>query len=791
MAPPKTLHDQLVGARMIGLGNTLRSIFYPARRDRIERRFAPAPVDAHARPAGKPLSAEQTPNGARIQFENARLAVRFLAPDCVQMCWDGDETLPSYGIAKSEWPATETRFSETSAGWSVHGAALHVSVSRDGIIRYHDAAGRGLREELPVVQAGDGWSQHALTAEGECLYGLGGRAAPINRARGGKATASYRFWNRDPGGAYGPGDDPLYICMPVYLSLRDEDCLLVFHDTSFDGTITIDNGIDVAFAGGPRRTYLISGTPRTVITRFTELTGRPPIPPRWALGYQHSRWGFATETEVRRVIQGFRDNDLPLGVLHLDIEHMRGFRTLTTDPTAFPTLAELSEELHRDGIRLVVIVDPGVKKDRRFDLYAEGLERKAFCTLPDGTVFEGIVWPGPSVFVDYTDPAARKWWGTRYQGEISRGVDGFWHDMNEPACFTASGSPTFPLSVRHALEGRGGDHREAHNVFGMLMNRAGFEGLAAERPDRRPFIVTRSGWVGMQRYSWSWTGDVQTSWEALRMTPAMALGLGLCGLPYTGSDIGGFSGVPSPELYARWFQLGSFMPFFRTHCAINLSPREPWTFGPRVLGIVKACMEQRLRLLPYWYTLTWEAATTGLPLLRPLFWSEPARVDLREVDDAFLVGDDLLVAPVLEEGAVNRSVILPRGTWYPLDGEALEGGPTPVTLSAPLEVLPVLARGGSIIPMREGRALVLHAFAPHGGESCAGILYSDEGEGFGPRRVDTFILSPAEGEKPPAFTWTTTGEYAFPYAEVTIIPHGFRDTRITIGGKLPVKVSIG
>jgi alpha-glucosidase len=786
----KVLRARIVGIRMIGLGNTLRSIFYPSWRDRIERRFASPKMNASPRLVGKALSAEKTPHGALIQFENSRLVIHFLAPDCAQVAWDGDESAPSYGIAKSEWSVVATQFSESRDEWSVRAEALHISVTRDGVIRYQDTAGHGLREELPATRAGIGWTQHAERAEGECIYGLGGRAAPLNRARGDKGPASYRFWNRDPGGAYGPGDDPLYICMPVYLSVRDTGCLLVFHDTSFDGTITIDKGIDVAFDGGPRKTYLITGTPSAILTRFTELTGRPPIPPRWAFGYQHSRWGFGTEREVRRVVQGFRDNNLPLGVLHLDIDHMRGFRTLTTNPVTFPTLAELSKELHTDGTRLVVIVDPGIKTDGKFDLFAQGLKRKAFCTLPDGNLFRGTVWPGSSAFVDYTDPAARAWWGTRYSDEISRGVDGFWHDMNEPACFTMSGSPTFPLCVRHSIEGRGGDHREAHNVFGMLMNRAGHEGLAAERPDRRPFIVTRSGWVGMQRYSWSWTGDVQTSWSSLRMTPAMAIGLGLCGMPYTGSDIGGFSGVPTPELYTRWFQLGSFMPFFRTHCSLGLPQREPWSFGPRVLSIVRGCMQERIRLMPYWYTLAWQAAQTGLPLLRPLFWNEPSRRDLREVDDEFLVGDDLLVAPVLEEGAVSRSVVLPCGPWYPWEGAALEEDQQPVALAAPLEVLPVLGRGGSIIPTHEGSALVLHAFAPHDGASCTGLLYSDDGDGYGPHRVDSFTISPAVGGTPPAFSWTSTGEYRFPYAEAKIVLHGFTDKRVTLEAAMPVKVTI-
>src|SRR3990170_317969 len=241
---------------------------------------------------------------------------------------------------------------------------------------------------------------------------------------------------------------------------------------------------------------------------------------------------------------------------------------------------------------------------------------------------------------------------------------GFWHDMNEPASFAGWGEATLPLSTQHDMDGIGGDHRAAHNLYGLLMNRAGYEGLCMLQPHKRPFILSRAGWVGMQRYSWAWTGDVESTWGGLRQTIASVLGLSLSGQPYAGPDIGGVSGQPSPELFVRWFQLGSFLPFFRTHCALYLPRREPWEFGEQVLEMLREQLQLRYRLLPYWYTLAWMASQDGHPLARPLFWVEPEDQAFWEVEDAFLLGEVLLIAPVVEEGARRRSIYPPKGDWY-------------------------------------------------------------------------------------------------------------------------------
>ncbi|MYU17446.1 glycosyl hydrolase, partial [Streptomyces sp. SID8361] len=466
---------------------------------------------------------------------------------------------------------------------------------------------------------------------------------------------------------------------------------------------------------------------------WTALTGAPAVPPRWALGHHHARWGFRDAEEVRRVAAGYRERELPLSALHLDIDHFVGHRVFTVDGARFPDLPGLAAELLEDGVRLVSIVDPAVKAEPGNAVYEGGAAEDVFVRDARGREVRGVVWAGESVFPDFTDPRARKWWGGLYAERLAQGFSGVWHDMNEPVSFAAFGETTLPRSARHALEGRGGDHREAHNVYGLAMARAGYEALRELRPDERPFLFSRSGWAGLQRYGGSWSGDVATGWAGLRASLSLVIGLGLSGVPYSGPDIGGFTGFPSPELYLRWFQLGAYLPLFRTHSAISAGRREPWEFGAEVLEHAAAALRERQRLLPYFTTLAQLAARTGAPYVRPVWWRTPKDRALRDCEDAFLLGDALLVAPVLEEGARKRPVRLPRGRWYDTVTGRAYHGPGKVVLDAPLSGIPVLARAGSVVPVTgPDGGVQLEVWTPCQGRkgAGAGTLAVDTGDGW-------------------------------------------------------------
>jgi len=719
---------KLKGLSYLGFGTLWRSLTYGIKRDLLERRHR-GRVKGEPRGPGALQTWEETTRGLTACFEHADVEVACLTDDLVRVTWTPGTLPMPWGLARQEWPSVGHLTKQFEHGLEVVTGALRVTLGNDGSLSVHDARNNLVRSERPPVRRGEAWESTAELRPDERCYGLGERTAGFD-------LRGQRFlnWNREAKGSYVPGQDPLYICLPTYLGLHDGGSYVVFFENTWQSTFSFEGDqATAAFTGGALRWYLAVGTPERAVERLAELTGRAPLPPRWALGFHQARWSYMNEAEVREVADGFRDHDLPLSVIHLDIHYMRGHRVFTMDPERFPDPAALARDLDARGVKLVAILDPGVKSEPGYELYDDGLRQRAFCQLPSGTPAEAPVWPGVCAFPDFTCGDVRAWWGDHYQCFVDWGIAGVWHDMNEPAAFTGWGHPTLPTCVQHRMEDRpgGGTHLEAHNCYGLLEDRAGFEALARLRPHQRPWLLSRSGWTGVQRYAWTWTGDNESTWWSLAQSVRMALSMSLCGVPYNAPDIGGFGGVPTSELFVRWFQLGSFYPFFRVHSAFFTPRREPWCFGDQVLPLLRATLKLRYRLLPTWYTLAFEAATTGRPLVRPLFWMDPADRDLRAVDDAFLVGPYLLVAPILQEGARARDVRLPRGTWIDLaTGARHEGGGT-VRVEAPFERIPVFVRAGALVPMDDPEGLTLHAWPDAAGQA-QGALYHDQGDGHGP-----------------------------------------------------------
>ncbi|MBD1881764.1 glycoside hydrolase family 31 protein [Coleofasciculus sp. FACHB-T130] len=762
---------------------------YSRQRDRIEQEFLNPPADEAFDNPGKLLRGEPSNRGANFYFEQAELEICFLTSDLVRVDWKpGIPPIP-YAIARQDWSEVETTLEETAEGWTVSSHNLTVIVGIDGSLKFCDASGQPLREELPPQRKDGGWIHKAQLREEERIYGLGERASSLNLRAAKEVTKkgevtqqpkTYRMWNYDAAGMYAPGSDPMYICIPVYWGLHSAGSYLVFYENSFNANFTFADVATADFDGGSLRYYFTSGSPAELLERYTELTGRSPLPPRWALGYHQSKWGYGTEEAVRKEAKTFQAHNLPLSAIHLDIDCQVGYRAFTIDPERFPNLGSFTQELAELGVQFIAILNPGIKYSRQSNLFLEGQILDAFCKHPNGKLVVAPVWPGWSVFPDYTNPTVRKWWSRQYAYLLDVGVAGFWHDMNEPAAFILWGDRSLPKPTRHFLEGRGGDHREAHNIYGLLQAEAGYESLREHRPHQRPFIVSRSGWAGLQRYAWTWTGDIECTWAALRQTVATVVGLGLSGVPYSGPDIGGFQGNPSAELYLRWFQMASFLTFCRTHSSNNVEHRTPWTYGEPYLSIIRQFLQLRYRLLPYFYTLAWEASQKGYSPVRPLFWADSDESALWDVEDAFLLGDALLICPIVEDKARSRDVILPKGRWYRFWDDAVLEGSQSVNLDAPLEQIPVLVRAGSILPMEEQRQLILHLYPPVQGTGEA-HLYSDAGDGYGESRLDRFRM--VRDENGLELTWEEQhGDYAFPYASVQVQLHGMEVQQAWIDG---------
>lgn len=595
------------------------------------------------------------------------------------------------------------------------------------------------------------------TSEAETYYGFGEKAF-AEMSRNGKFIVN---WNTDTF-SYPIGTDPIYQSIPFFIALQDGKSYgLFFHNTFrtwFDMGAKTPGRYSFGADGGELDYFVFTGgrdrSPKKVLSDYANLTGKAPMPPIWALGNQQSRWSYFPEARVREIADGFRKRKLPLDVLYLDIDYMDGYRVFTWDRKRFPDPPKLIGDLAKQGIKTVLMIDPGIKVDPAYAAYAEGRRQGVFVKNPEGTELNRNVWPQASAFPDFTDPRARKWFGDQYQGHLDEGVAGFWNDMNEPGVFLTETTQkpdvlhhpdkTFPYNTPHHGDGSGGTHRRYHNVYGMQMARSTFEGLRRLAPERRPFVLTRAGFAGIQRYSAVWTGDNYASWDHLALTIPMLTNMSVSGVSFVGADAGGFNDRPSGELYTRWLQAAVLTPFFRSHSVGWVGNKEPWEFGDEYTDINRSVIEMRYKFLPYLYSLFREHERTGEPIMRPLWYEYPSDTKTYLIADQFMLGRDLVVAPIVKEGTRSRRIYLPSGAWVNWwTGERLEGAREHI-IEAPIDRLPLFGRAGAVIPMQgvmqhtgemPGTKLNITVVAGVTAEKPeTAVLYQDAGDGFGYRR---------------------------------------------------------
>lgn len=727
---------QVKGLANLGMRILVGSMQYTLRRAKIERKFAPVATRRTFVP-GAFKGADKIESGMKFSFENSELEIVFVLPGVPRLTWTPGELPLNTVVARSEFNPVQVAAGPCEEGFRLESGGMIITVSKNGSVTFARADGATLRiDEAPEMTA-TGWKSHASMQADEAFFGMGMKASPFS-----VRDCEFSLWNMEPRGAYAPGDDPLYVSSPTYMSVSPRGSYLAFYDNSFRSRFSFRGALESTFEGGALRYYMFAGQPEDNVARYYDLIGHPVMPPRWALGYHQCRWSYMNEDEVREIAEGFKKRDLPLSAIHLDIHYMDGYRVFTVDEKRFPDLKDLTDDLLKDDIRVVTILDPGVKTDPEYFLYREGREKDVFMKLPDGEEVHAVVWPCWCAFPDFSDPVARDWWAQQYRILLDRGISGFWHDMNEPAAFAAWGGCTLPTVAVQKLEGRGGTHLEAHNLYGLQEAMAGFEGQRRFRPERRPWILSRSGWPGLSRYAWHWTGDSESNWWSLEQTLRILMNMSVSGIPYTGADIGGFGGKPDKELYTRWFEAASMMPFFRVHSAYFTPRREPWCYDDETLEITRFHLKRRYSLLSYWYTLAAAATRTGRTPVRPMYMEDGAMVD---VDDQFMTGNALLVAPVVRKGANSRQVRLPAGTWYDWETGSAVGGGRAIDVPAPLGSMPLFAKGGSVVPFDLGDAVELRLFMPEGdGRFTGGELYRDAGDGYGAWLLEQFQVA-AEG----------------------------------------------
>ncbi|MCB9736085.1 MAG: hypothetical protein H6745_26155 [Deltaproteobacteria bacterium] len=616
-----------------------------------------------------------------------------------------------------------------------------------------DGGGAVVVDDVGVARAGGSTVLTVATPAGERFYGFGEHTGPLDR----RGTVMRNFNTDAYDTAYGgwaPDADPLYLGVPFFAALRGGVAHGVLVDDPRDITW------DMAKTDAARWTlttardrvdrYLIAGpTLADVLRRYTALTGRAPRPPRWALGFHQSRWGYAPDTSFAAVGAELRSRRIPADALWLDIQHLDRYRTFTWDPATFPDPEGLMAGLRADGFRTVVISDPGLAPVEGWSVYDEGLAADAFLRKASGQIYLGKVWPGQSVFPDFTLPAARALWAEQVRLNALRGVAGVWLDVNEPTTFPeGGGGQTIPADVVAAGDGEATTMAEVHNVYALREAEATRDGLLAAAPARRPFILSRAGYAGIQRYAAIWTGDAPSTWASLAQTLPMLLNLGMSGVPFVGSDVGGYSGGATPELYARWMALGSVSPFFRAHVTSGVAGQEPWAFGVEVEDVSRALIEARYALLPYLESVFAEASEVGAPVLRPLAWDFPADDVAGGLGDEALLGPWLLVAPAVTEGATSRKVYLPAGRWFERRSGAAYDGPAEIDVDLRLAALPTFAREGGIVPLqgpsqtaavRAAGPLELEVWPARDAETRF-TLVEDAGDGFDAPGLVTYVL---------------------------------------------------
>jgi alpha-glucosidase len=564
-----------------------------------------------------------------------------------------------------------------------------------------------------------------IIEEGTDLYGTGEVLGGLSN--NGKTV---QLWNTDNYAYKREDGRQLYQSHPWVMAVRkDGSAYGILIDNTWKQKITLTNPIVIESDGPASRIIVIErNSPQELVMALADLTGTMEMPPLWALGFQQSRYSYTPDSRVKEIASEFRKRKLPIDVIWMDINYMQNYKVFTFDSLAFPNPAEVNDFLHAHDFKSVWMIDPGIKKEPGYFVYDQGTAGDHWIKTSRGTEYNGEVWPGICAFPDFTRPATRTWWSGLYTDFMAMGIDGVWNDMNEPAVFNTP-EATMPEDNLHS----GGDelpadiHRRYHNVYGMLMVKASRDGILAANPDKRPFVLSRANFMGGQRYAATWTGDNSSTWEHFKMATPMVLNLGLSGQPFSGPDLGGYSGSPDEELLAHWTTVGVFYPFSRNHTEANTNDQEPWALGKKVEDISRVALERRYRLMPYLYSLFYEASQTGLPIMRPVYFADVKDTTLRKEDEAFLWGDDLLIVPKW-----SKNPSLPKGSWRSVSvvGEDSENDPYQPDIKL---------RGGAIVPMGQ----IIQSTVEYKLDSVTlmvsldenmqanGDLYSDEGDGFG------------------------------------------------------------
>lgn len=673
-------------------------------------------------------------NNIDIYFSNIKITLTIFENDIVKV-FIGDkyeESISTNGVV-DDLGKGEFIVEEDSNFVIVKGTKVLTFVDKNTTeISFKDLEGNIINEDFqPSFKDEEG--NVYISKVNDCLayYGLGEKGGDLNK----KGCYTENFNTDDPE----TDDDSItyYKTIPFYVALKEEATYGIFFDNSFrsyfDMGMEMGDRIFFGAIGGQIQYYFIPGENiKEVVKNYTALTGRMEMPPLWSLGYQQCRFSYFSQEEVRELVKTFEEKDIPLDVVYLDIDYMDGFRVMTFKTPNFDDAAGLISDLKEKGIRTITIIDPGVKVDEEYPVFKRGKEGNHFTKKLDGEMFIGAVWPGDSAFPDFSNKDCREWWKSELKKFISEhGMDGIWNDMNEPCVFN-NDHKTMLETCLHNSDNGVIEHKEFHNRYGFEMSRCSKEAQEELHPNERGFSMTRATYAGGQRYSSVWTGDNMSLWSQMRMSISMNANLGISGFSFVGNDVSGFGLDSSEELFIRWMEMGPFIPIFRNHSNMYTRRQEPWAFGPRAEKIAKKSIELRYELLPYIYDLYYISHKEGLPIFRPMIMEYEKDMNLLNMREQFMLGENMLVAPVLYEGERSKTVYLPKGSWFNyFTMEKLQGGKW-YKLPCELDEILVFVKEGAIIPTYNKKFrnvkerpnnILLKVF----GENAKGFHYNDDG----------------------------------------------------------------
>lgn len=571
----------------------------------------------------------------------------------------------------------------------------------------------------------------------EKFIGLGEKTGNINR-RG----QFYRNWNSDVP-AYTANQDPLYATIPFFIGVHDKICYGTFFDNTHLSYFNFGGGADEELYhfgadDGEMNYYFFGGpTVEQILKDYSELTGRTPMPPIWSLGYQQCRWGYANSNELLNIARTLREKRIPADVVYMDITYMDHYKVFTWDPVNFPDPKGMTDVLRKMNFDLVTIIDPGIKVEKGYKAFDEGVAKDHFVKYPDGHLYTGSVWPGRCHFPDFTKASTRKWWGNNFKtSHIDNGVKGFWNDMNEPAAWGRE----FPNLVEFGDAPNKATLYTVKNAYGLLMARSTYEGTKALMNGQRPFVLTRASYSGIQKFSAQWTGDNFASDEHMLLGQRLLNSMGVSGIPYVGMDVAGFMGDANAALYERWMNLAIYSPLFRNHSEINSRSHEPWTYGEYNTNFIRGLIEQRYKMMPYLYSTFYQAHESGMPINRmlPIRYTFDNKVYEDKYGNQFLFGNNMLICPV-DSKSMSAEVYLPGSNthWYRFSTDKMYEGGQAYFVASPLDDMPVFVKESSIIPMqslvqstKEKSDGILYLHIWKGDANGSFVYYEDDGNSF-------------------------------------------------------------